>query len=341
MAPESPGVERVQRVRHQPRLRRDRVQPLPLVRAQDAEVELAPARNVLGAAPRRDPRQSGARGGVRLGVGLAREVFRAPSLLAFFAAGDAGSARAEKTQSDVAEHRAEHRGVALDVQAVAAVLVLVVAEVPAHLRARRGGEDVVELFHHVQRDHEAREQEHRPAVIARPVPVLVLQALEEVHARAQALVHPRRAARGRRATAGLVRRGRGGVWRTLPRASRRASYCRRRSASEECCCSCLCFANSARARSTAARSAFVPASGSHVHVFRPTCPFREKRSRTIGLAVTSPAEAHRSFHIGTRSAASERDGGAAETTSARRRVRPQRGRVCEAGEAGWGAKSES
>ena len=100
-------------------------------------------------------------------------------------------------------------------------------------------------------------------------------------------------------------------------------------------------ANSARARSTAARSAFVPASGSHVHVFRPTCPFREKRSRTIGLAVTSPAEAHRSFHIGTRSAASERDGGAAETTSARRRVRPQRGRVCEAGEAGWGAKSES
>ena len=88
---------------------------------------------------------------------------------------------------------------------------------------------------------------------------------------------------------------------SLPRASRMASYCMRRSSSAECCCVCRYFANVARARSTASFSAAVPALASNSHVCRPTWLFSEKRSldnaRTIGLAESRPESEHRSLHM--------------------------------------------
>ena len=88
---------------------------------------------------------------------------------------------------------------------------------------------------------------------------------------------------------------------SLPRASRMASYCMRRSSSAECCCVCRYFANVARARSTASFSAAVPALASNSHLCRPTWLFSEKRSsdnaRTIGLAESRPESEHRSLHM--------------------------------------------
>jgi trimethylamine:corrinoid methyltransferase-like protein len=65
------------------------------------------------------------------------------------------------------------------VQAEAAVLVLVVAQVAHHLLLRLRAQHGVQGARSVQGDDQAGHEEHRAAVVAWPVAVVLLQALVE------------------------------------------------------------------------------------------------------------------------------------------------------------------
>ena len=160
MAPEAARVGEADAcpaaVREQPHLRGHRVEAVPRVDAQDSQPELSPRGNVLGAAARVDP-----------GPGaLGRRVLRR---------------HPEETHGDVVEAGPEHGRVALDVEAVAAVAVLVVDEVPRDLLLVLRGQHLVHAAGGVAGDHQPGHEEHWAAVVARPVPVVPLQVPVKVH----------------------------------------------------------------------------------------------------------------------------------------------------------------
>ena len=150
-----PADARPFRVRQQPGLGRHRVDPGPRVAAEHREPKLAPARDARRAAAVPDPFS---RAGAPLVVGP----------------------QPQNAHADVVEHGAEHRRVALDVEAKTSVLrVLVQRKVPQRLlgvRLRR--KHLAQHARDVAGDEHAREQEHGPAVVPCPVAVRLLEARE-------------------------------------------------------------------------------------------------------------------------------------------------------------------
>mmetsp|Transcript_7499 Transcript_7499/g.13515 ORF Transcript_7499/g.13515 Transcript_7499/m.13515 type:complete len:235 (+) Transcript_7499:874-1578(+) len=88
----------------------------------------------------------------------------------------------KQPQSDVAEARAKHGGGAFDMQSVAAILILVVHQVPDHLRLVLRRQDLVYAAADVAGDDHPWHQEHGAAVVAGPVAIVLLQVLKEIDA---------------------------------------------------------------------------------------------------------------------------------------------------------------
>jgi hypothetical protein len=81
--------------------------------------------------------------------------------------------------SVVPERSAEHGGLALDVETIAAVPVLVVAYVAQHLCLVLRREHLLQAPGHIAGDDQAGHQKHGASIVARPVPVRLLQLLVE------------------------------------------------------------------------------------------------------------------------------------------------------------------
>ena len=166
VAPVAAGVDpadaRPLGVRQEPRLGRHGVDARPGVAAQHGEPELAPAGDARRAAAGADPAPRA----------------RAPLVLRL---------QPEDPHADVVEHGAEHRRVALDVQAEAAVVgVLVQRQVPeSFFRVVLRGEDLLQHARDVAGDQHPGQQEHGPAVVPGPVAVGLLQAREVGRARGE------------------------------------------------------------------------------------------------------------------------------------------------------------
>ena len=136
-------------IRQQPTLGRNRIQPVPLVHPQHGEPKLPPRRYLRRATAIDDP--------------LAR--FRALGRIRRLA---------EQPHRHVRQNRPKHCTVTFDVQPNAPILVQVILQVSQHLPPSRFTDDLLRFFHDVRRDDQPRHQKHRPAVVARPVSVLVL-----------------------------------------------------------------------------------------------------------------------------------------------------------------------
>ena len=87
--------------------------------------------------------------------------------------------QAEQTECDVVHDCAELCGRCLDVQAPAAVVVLMVEQILDHLVAL-GLRPLLQHARHIAHDQRARQQKHRTAIVARPMPVVILQVREVV-----------------------------------------------------------------------------------------------------------------------------------------------------------------
>ena len=94
----------------------------------------------------------------------------------------------QEPERDVRQDGAEHGGVALDVQAVAPVGVLLVAQVPRHLRHPGVPQHGAHGSRYVTGDDKAGHEEHRATVVPGPVAVLHLELLVEVQAARHRLI---------------------------------------------------------------------------------------------------------------------------------------------------------
>mmetsp|Transcript_9534 Transcript_9534/g.27122 ORF Transcript_9534/g.27122 Transcript_9534/m.27122 type:complete len:252 (-) Transcript_9534:38-793(-) len=175
MAPEPARVHvaypRLPAVRQEPNLRGHGVQAIPLEDAQHGQPELAPTRY-----HRRPP--------------VNQYPLPCPHALRVI------GVHAEQPHRDVRENRAEHRGVALDVQAVPPVRVLLVLQVPHHLSLPVGTQDRFHRLSDVTRDDQSGHQEHGTAVVPRPVAVVHLELLVELEAAQHPAVEVRPVHRG-------------------------------------------------------------------------------------------------------------------------------------------------
>lgn len=84
----------------------------------------------------------------------------------------------------------EHGGCTLDVETKAAILVLVVAQVPEHFMLVAGCEGSIENSCHIAPNNHPWHQKHRAPVVAREVPVIHLEHGVEVNARLHVGQHP-------------------------------------------------------------------------------------------------------------------------------------------------------
>lgn len=136
----------------------ERLDALPLVHTQNGKPKLAPARDADGTAVAVDP-AAGARAGLII----------CPD--------------AKQAHGYVVQRRPLHGGGAFNVKTPAAVVVLMQLQVSDHFAAivlverSRSFPTLVETPHDVERNHETRQEEHGPTVVASPVAVLALDRL--------------------------------------------------------------------------------------------------------------------------------------------------------------------
>lgn len=75
---------------------------------------------------------------------------------------------------------AKHGGRSLNVQAKTPILVLVVVQIPNHFVLVVYAQHRVQAASHIQSNDQARHQEHRTAIVAWPMSVVLLQSLVKV-----------------------------------------------------------------------------------------------------------------------------------------------------------------